>query len=256
MKISFEIIILMTIGILIGGIWQFIKTKNGHDLFYFSFSNQVVLMSDRVVKVVNGKDEQRLIYILLETFKEMFLSFLKSPIFKQGKIKPYHYKRYELIFYTTLAAIKIEWFVNKVDRSLVYLFLEKNRDNFLRHLNNVEHIFAEKVRIQTKRKELAKEFFSFLKNTGEQYILAFDEYKKTLKGETSTIEILERLNIKKTEMEVLTNAFNDNNNNNYNNDIKSNSENEKDEFSFNFNYEKCSPECEFYEECPKLRKKK
>ncbi|OQY06934.1 MAG: hypothetical protein B6I28_05920 [Fusobacteriia bacterium 4572_132] len=129
---------------------------------------------------------------------------MESNALRVKKPKREYYRYYELGFFQTLASAKMEWTVKSVDRSLVYLFLEKNQNIMLNHLKNIENIFLDQSLSRKDRRErVAEEYINFLDITSVKYIEAFEEYKRALEGDTTLSEILERLNIKEEEANML-----------------------------------------------------
>lgn len=202
------IFIMIVIGVVIGYKWHLKRKEESHNYFYYIFSKKVDNMVHYVRNVINGRDEQKLIFILYTSLEDFFLEYLKSDALRVNKPKREFYRYYELGFFQTMASAKMEWTIKRVDRSLVYLFIEKNQNIILQHLKNIEEIFLDKTINKKERRELvAKEFINFLDITSKKYIEAYEEYQRALTGETTLEEILERLNIKKEEADVIINMI-------------------------------------------------
>jgi len=205
---NLTIFIMVVIGILVGYKWHLRKKIESHDYFYYLFSKKIDNMVHHVREVINGRDEQKLIFILYTSLEDFFLAYMESNALRVKNPKREYYRYYELGFFQTLASVRMEWTVKSVDRSLVYLFLEKNQNIILNHLKNIENIFLDQsLSRKVRREKVAEEYINFLEITSVKYIEAFEEYKKALKGDTTLLEILERLNIKEEEANVLINKI-------------------------------------------------
>ena len=195
---------MVVIGVFVGYKWYLKKNVESHNYFYYLFSKKIDNMVHHVREVINGRDEQKLIFILYTSLEDFFLEYMESNALRVKKPKREYYRYYELGFFQTLASAKMEWTVKSVDRSLVYLFLEKNQNIMLNHLKNIENIFLDQSLSRKDRRErVAEEYINFLDITSVKYIEAFEEYKRALEGDTTLSEILERLNIKEEEANML-----------------------------------------------------
>lgn len=198
------IFVLVIVGVVIGYQWHLKKKEASHDYFYYLFSKKIDVMVHHVRDTINGRDEQKLIFILYTSLEDFFLEYMKSDALRVKRPKREFYRAYELGFFQTMSSVKMEWTIKSVDRSLVYLFLEKNQNIILNHLKSIERIFLNKsIRRKERRELVAKEHINFLKITSEKYIEAYEEYQKALEGNTTIHEILSRLNIKEEEADVL-----------------------------------------------------
>jgi len=186
---------MLSIAIFIGGaIWTFRDFKESHENFYFSVSYKIKSMIVEVKNVVFTKDTQSLIEIMFYSLEEHILYIMQHHKFlRKRELDELDVSRYNNLFYVYISGIITEWYINGIDNRLSSLFLEKNKVNLRKHMQQMKLVLLDKsTKPKYRRRKIVSLYLQMLEDIKNDYIAAYDDYVRVLEGEVTFEELVDR----------------------------------------------------------------